>query len=581
MPIEALPIFCYYDQQRFRQFGAMDCANWYGIAVESAKKKQALYPAMGRQHIRTFNTNRLIFDNEPRALFKTVKYMYVIVGTRVFQYDQFYNQKLIGNIALTGTPWFAFLPVGTDVYAMLTDETNIYLITESGTAVTMVTVTDGRRPTAPQYVAAFGNRFVVSQKDTPDYYLSTVNVAGGASGCFSFGSPPAPLTNRASGIIRQFGVLHTQLYIFTDFTTDVWANIATQISVGAVITEFPWKLNTSYNFDYGMADPFSLSIGFGRMVWLAKNQDGLVSFMASNGQQPEDISSQAINVLLENADDGSLSTFLLGNAYGFIYQYENTVFYRVSSGVYSDSQILDINTTKNSIEYNFETGTWHRLIELNGERNRIQKHVYFNNRHIVSVQSDNALYEMAGNIYVNELRTPSTLPQATNAFTPYPMRYELITKQLFLEDYAEFIDDYVQIDFVFGDKAFYKSDAPFDNTTFVIDEDSIGGMPVYMVSEDGKFIITEDGNYPTIYSEHWNALFKPHVELYISDDGGVTFLSADVREPWQLGEYRWIMRWNELGTSRNRCYKLICVSPAPIVILGAVRNTRRASGGAN
>ena len=41
------------------------------------------------------------------------------------------------------------------------------------------------------------------------------------------------------------------------------------------------------------------------------------------------------------------------------------------------------------------------------------------------------------------------------------------------------------------------------------------------------------------------------------------------------------MRWNELGTSRNRCYKLVCVSGAPIVILGAVRNTRRASGGAN
>jgi len=86
---------------------------------------------------------------------------------------------------------------------------------------------------------------------------------------------------------------------------------------------------------------------------------------------------------------------------------------------------------------------------------------------------------------------------------------------------------------------------------------------------------------PSFDDNHYCALFKPHIELYYSDDGGVTFLSADVREFSQLGQYQWIMRWNELGTSRNRCYKLICVSSAPIVILGGVRSTRRASGGAN
>jgi hypothetical protein len=579
MAIEALPIFCYYDKQRFTQFGSMDCANWYGITVESGKKKQALYPAMGRKHIRTFNTNRLVFDTEPRALFKTIKYMYVVVGTRVFQYDAFYNEKPLEHVSLTGTIWFAFLAVGTDVYAMLTDEMNVYLITESGTTVNMEKITDTNRPSKPQYVAAFGNRFVVSQKDTPDYYLSTINVDGGAAGCFTING--APLFNRASGIIRQFGVLHNQLYIFNDFSTDVWANIATQINDAGVIREFPWKINTSYNFDYGMADPRSLAVGFGRMTWLAKNQEGLVSFMNTDGQQPNDISSQAINVLLENESDGEISPFLGQETDGFIYQYENTVFYRVVAGQYLDYGTLDIQDSAKAIEYNFETGTWHRLIELNGERNRIQKHVYFNNRHIVSVQQDNSLYEMAGNIYINELRTPNTTPQAPDAYTAYPMRYELITKQLFNEDYSEFIDDYVQIDFVFGDKAFYKSSAPFENSEFVVAEDSTEDNPIYLVTEDGKFIITEYSNFPTIYSNHWNALFKPHIELYISDDGGVTFASADVREPWQLGEYRWIMRWNELGTSRNRCYKLVCVSPAPIVILGAVRSTRRASGGAN
>ena len=192
---------------------------------------------------------------------------------------------------------------------------------------------------------------------------------------------------------------------------------------------------------------------------------------------------------------------------------------------------------------------------------------------------------MAGNIYYNELRNPAqTDIQAADAFLKFPMRYELVTQQIFNEDYSEFIDDYVEIDFVFGYQTFYRNNAPFLNTTFIIDEQDNGLIPpspVYMVTEDDKFIIAEGSNTPTFDDNHYNALFKPHIELYYSDDGSVSFLTADLREFSQLGHYRWRMRWYELGISRNRCYKLICVSSAPIVILGAVRNTRRASGGAN
>lgn len=583
MAIEQLPIFCYFDKQRFTQFGAMDCANWYGIQVESGKKTQALYPAMGRKHINFLNVNRLVFDSEPREVFKTINYLYVIVGARVFQYDAFYNQKLIGHVSLTGTLWFAFLAVGDLVYALLTDETNIWVITENGTTVTMGAVTDANAPSSPLYVAAFGNRFVVSQKNTPDYYLSEINLGGttlNLATCFTVNG--AALFNRASGIVRQFAVLHTQLYIFTDYTTDIWANIATQITVAGVTREFPWKLNSSYNWDFGIADPYSISVDFGRMTWLAKNSNGLVSFMASSGQQPEDISSQAVNVLLEGSTNpDSISPFLTEKVEGFLYQYENTIFYRVSAGQYFDFGRLDVNQSAYALEYNFETKTWHRVIELNGERNRIQKHVYFANKHLVTVQNDGAIYDMAGNLYYNELLNPDRASdQASDAFLKYPMRYELITKQIFLPDYSEFVDDWVEIDFVFGDQTFYKSNAPFLNTVYIVDEASTPEAPIYLVTENDEFIIAEGSNTPTFDDNHYNALFKPHLELYYSDDGGVTFTSADLREFSPLGSYRWRMRWYELSASRNRCYKLICVSSAPIVILGAVRNTKRISGGA-
>jgi hypothetical protein len=588
--VEELPIFCYYDVQRFTQFGSMDCANWYGIGVESAKKKQALYPAMGRQHVNFLNQNRLVFNQQPRNEYKSINYLYVIDGTQVFQFDRFYNRKTLTiSVALGGPIWFATLAVGSIVYNMMTDGTNIFVITENGTNVTAEVVTDPNAPGgsttggAPLYVAAFGNRFVVSKAGTPEFYLAQAFNAGNANTYFTDPALNAALNASASGIIGQFAVLQNQLYILCDFVTDVWANIITQITVGGVTREFPWKLNSSYNFDFGIADPNSLSVDFGMMVWLARNATGLITFMMSNGQKPQPISSQAINVLLENSTHtGQLSPFLTNEVDGFLYQYENTIFYRASAGKYLSLGDLDIEDNANSIEYNFDTEKWGRCIELNGERNRIIKHVYFNNVHLVTVLGDPAIYQMAGNIYHNELRNPAQPdPQAVDAFLKYPMRYELVTQQIFLPDYSEFMDEYVEIDFVFGNQSFYKSNAPYLNTVFIVDEISTPASPVYILSEDDKFLIAEGSNTPSFDDNHYYALFKPHLELYYSDDGGESFLTADLREFSQIGQYRWRMRWYELSISRNRCYKLVCVSSAPIVILGGVRNTRRVSGGAN
>jgi hypothetical protein len=588
--IQDLPIFCYYDVQRFTQFGAMDCANWYGIQVESGKKNMALYPSMGRQHVRFLNENRLVFNSQPRAVYKSINYMYVIEGTSVYQFDRFFNKKTLPiNVTLGSPIWWATLPVEDVVYNMLTDANNIFVIKEDGTTVTAEVVTDPNAPGGsttggkPLYVAAFGNRFVVSVADTPSFYLTQSNLAGNAGTYFTIPALGAALNGRASGVIGQFAVLHQQLYIMCDFTTDVWANIISQLVVGGSIREFPWKLNSSYNFDFGIADPNSLSVDFGMMVWLARNSNGLVSFMMSNGQTPQDISSQAINVLLEGSSHpDSINPFIVTEVDGFLYQYENTIFYRASAGRFRGFGDLDINEEASCIEYNFEVQKWGRCIELNGERNRIQKHVYFTTQHLVTVLGDSAIYQMAGNIYHNELRNPEQAdPQADDAFLKFPMRYELVTKQIFLPDYAEFEDEYVEIDFVFGNKTFYNICAPFLDTKFIVGEDSTPENPIYMLTEDDKFIIAEGSNTPSFDDNHYCALFKPHLELYYSDDGGETFLPGDLREFSPLGQYRWRMRWYELGCSRNRCYRLVCVSSAPIVILGGVRNTRRVSGGAN
>jgi len=196
---------------------------------------------------------------------------------------------------------------------------------------------------------------------------------------------------------------------------------------------------------------------------------------------------------------------------------------------------------------------------------------------------------MSGKYYFNEIRNVKQSDgQSPDAYLAYPMQYQRITPIIYHKDYAEFETEYVEIDFVFGESNINFSTSPFLNAEFIIDEHlGTDGTPQYIISEradsDGQpvFVLAEQFNYPSLQDNTYNALYKPIVELYWSDDGGISFSTADQREFSQEGVYQWRMRWYQLGASRNRVYKLIAISPVPIVVLGSVMMVRRISGGAN
>ena len=589
MPIEDLPICGFYDVQRFPQYCPADAANWYLVPNEEGKKKVAMYPAMGRKHINFLSRNQLQFAVEPRGLFETFTYAYIVVQNKIYRIDSNFNQTEItgGQFpSVTGNVYFSSLVAGAITFACFTDGAFIYIYRED--TQTFAKVTDANAPPSATFITTFGNRLVVSQGKAATFYLSVINLAGGsfnAGTCFTDPVTHASVFAQEDNIIGQMAVLHNTLYIFTQYTTGIWQNTPAVFS-GSGVT-FPFKKNTTLSFDYGINDPLSLDVDFNMIAWEARNAGGLVQFMVTSGQAPERLSTRAVDILLQNnaaavANNPTLSTQVTG----FLYTYENTIFYRVSLGNYNNFGQLDLNSDSFSLEFNFDVGKWSRCIEVNGERNRAQQSIYFNNRHLITVQGEGTVYEMSGAFYVNELLNPAQPNlQAPDAYIQYPFRYERITPIIFAEDYSEFQTDYIEIDFVFGDQDFIKSISGFANTVYVIDENSSPSSPNYMIQEgsdaDPIFIVSEQGNYPALNEPFYNALFKPNITLYFSDDGGISFHSADNREFSQLGVYQWKMRWYQLGPSRNRVYKLVCVSPSPIVVLGGVQVKRRISGGAN
>lgn len=624
MPVEQLPITTHFDVQRFKQFSPQDCANWYRSLDNEGKRPVALYPAMGRKHISTGGLNRLIFGTEARGLFKTVNKAYAVVASNIFLINQDFSVTIISDATFTGNSGFisfAYLPTPATTFAVFADGSGLWVYDE--VAALFYKVTDTKLPVNPTYVGAFGNRIVVAGRDTPQFNLSVINLGVypfDPATCFTIDG--GAVFAQEAGNIKSFVVLHNTLYIFCDFTTGIWSNTPSTFQT----TTFPWRKNTSNDWDYGLADPLSIDSDFGMIVFLAQNRNGLVQVMASKGATPERISTKAVDVVFERDQvNDELSPFLLGNANGFLYVYENTIFYRLSAGTYTGTQLLNITDLSNSLEYNFDSQTWGRCIELNSERNRIQKHVYFNYRHLVTVQNDNTIYEMSGRFYTNEIRNPDIInPQSPDAYISDPMRYEAITQIISDPDYSQSSYEYVEIDFVWGESKNIRIDGAFPNAVFIIDEepeptfiitdDSTNNDPVFVIDEnldqsnepiflidnqpnpdgdivfirtddspanDPVLLVTEDSDFVTRDDVVYDNIFRPHIELYYSDNGGQMFYPASPLQFSDLGFYRWRMRWEELGTSRNRVFKLICVSTSPIVVLGAVMNRKRVSGGAN
>lgn len=595
--VQELPLFSAYDKQRFTQFNPADCANWTIQPDEFGKKGLAQYPILGRRHINFLGINRLIFAEEPRFIFKTNNYWYAVVVNTIIRIDQFYNEVVIGNLTtFSGNVFADFLVVSqlpsqpSITFVGFVDGQHIYIYREETGSFDIIT--DPNAPINPSFIATFGNRFVAAGGNTSQFNLSDINLAGSSfNPATAWTVAGSAVFAQATNIIKQLAVLKNILYVFTEFTTEPWANTpSTILGSGGTSIDFPWKQNTSYNFDFGLSDPNCLDVGFGMMAWEGQNRAGLKQVLVSSGSAPIPISTDAIAVLFQKlTSNGNLSPFLTGPLFGFLYSYEQTVFYRLSAGVYSPTGLLEAEDLGNSIQYNFNSKSWGRCIEKNGQRNRIQRHIFFNNQHLVTVAGDNTVYQMSGHFYDNEITNPAAeSPQDPDAYLVEPFRYELTTRIISEKDYSEFITEYVEIDFVWGLDTFIRSTDPFQNATFLIDEQlGTDGEPIFIIAEnpgpDGQivYILGESGDFPTPDSLTYLNWFKPHIELYFSDDGGISFNPADVLEFSQLGVYQWRMRWYQLGPSRNRVYKLVCYSPSPIVVLGGDMVTRRASDGAN
>jgi hypothetical protein len=62
---------------------------------------------------------------------------------------------------------------------------------------------------------------------------------------------------------------------------------------------------------------------------------------------------------------------------------------------------------------------------------------------------------------------------------------------------------------------------------------------------------------------------SPQIMLRLSNDGGRTWLSEEMRGSGRIGEYLTRVRWNRLGAARRRVFEVVCTDSIPWRLTGA------------
>lgn len=453
---------------------------------------------------------------EARCLFRSSNgSLFVVLGNTVYSYGTFHGFQFLGTLTTSSGPVYiadngfdAFVVDGSPVGYTIHLATNI-----------MKQCTDAAFYGADKvdYVDGY---FIFNKPNTQQFYISLY-------GGIAFDSLDIATKNTHSDNLVTLAVMHREIWLFGDLTTEVWYN------TGA--SDFTFGRMPGVFIEHGCAAKHSVAKIDLALFWLGKDLQGQGVVFAGKNYAAERVSTHAL--------EQEMRTYArIDDAIGFAYLQEGHAFY-----------VLTFPTANKTWCFDAATGQWHQraYLETDGSlsRHRMNCHAVVDGQNIVGDWQNGNLYTLDPNAYTD----------AGNAI--------------------QRIRSFPHISGKDGNRVIFRQ--------FIADMEVGNAMPMATISQylDAAEITSDTGVPIVTDTEGANLLItqmtsvqdqRPaQVWLRWSDDRGVTWGNPVAASIGKAGEFLTSIQWQRLGYARDRVFELSWSAPIKTALNGAFVDASR------
>ena len=332
------------------------------------------------------------------------------------------------------------------------------------------------------------------------------------------------------------------IYLMGEETTELWYNSGTETN--------PFKPQTTIGV--GIKAPHSAQVWNDRLVWLGTNKYGHARVYVAAGAQQKEVSTASLEQEWNSFSD-------LTDATAFIYEQDGHTFYE-----------LTFPTGNHTYVYDLLEGKWHERSSYNGGaggKYLVNNSAFFNDLTTVGSSSDGKLYAYDTDVYqdngVQIVRQRDTQSIASPGYDKVRHRR-------------------VELEFAWG-----TGSADVSSTaTSTVASALVDATAPFVVGDVGKSIYnTTDNTSTTIYAyvgttqvtltddimvsgEAYVLGVDPQVLLYWSDDQAATWKGPIYRNIGLSGNVYERIVINNVGSSRDRRYRIKASDNAQYVLMG-------------
>lgn len=346
-----------------KPFDAQRQINLFTVIDPTGKENTALYMTPGLSEFADTGVGpcRNNFTSNNNRTF-------IVSGTGFYEIESNGNATLYGSLNQSNGN-VTFAENGTQL--AICDGATLYIFTYSTN--NFAQVSNPNFPGAGTVTFKDGY-FIVNQPGTGKFYISGL-YDGNSWDALDFKSAE----NLPDDLICVYASLD-YLWLFGTNTIEVWQNTG-----GSAASSFPFSRINGGTLNVGLEAIYSVRHTDNSLFWLGRDEYGRAFTYRTNGLSPVRISTEAIELKMQEASS-------LLNVTAYVYQEQGHLFYILTGGQLETTWVYDITT-----------GLWHERAFLNSEGN-FEQHLascctFAFNKQLVGDRRNGKVYEMSMDYY--------------------------------------------------------------------------------------------------------------------------------------------------------------------------------------